>query len=122
MIDSTPIRGKVARILTSREWALNIGQEAGVSVGMEFDVLYPKGEDITDPDTGEVLGSLRRPKVRVRVVQVKPRISLAETFRSHRINIGGTGINMPKTFSLTRLLMPPEWIERYETFKTTERA
>ena len=62
--DRELIRGKVARILTARQLALNIGVKDGVKVGMLFDVLDPKGDDITDPDTGEVLGSLYRPKVR----------------------------------------------------------
>jgi len=53
-----PIRGKVARILNSRELAINVGSADGVDVGMYFDVLDPKGEDVKDPDSGEVLGSL----------------------------------------------------------------
>ena len=40
------IRGKVARVLNSREVALNVGLNNGVEVGMCFDILDPKGEDI----------------------------------------------------------------------------
>src|SRR5438034_4073982 len=50
-----PIRGKVARILNARELVINVGLAEGVAIGMYFDVLDPKGEDIKDPDSGEVL-------------------------------------------------------------------
>ena len=37
-----PLRGKVARILNSRELVINIGEQEGVEIGMLFDVLDPK--------------------------------------------------------------------------------
>ena len=45
-----PIRGKVARILNSREMVINVGSDSGVAVGMRFEVMDAKGEDILDPD------------------------------------------------------------------------
>lgn len=114
-----PIRGKVARILTSRQLALNIGREHGVSVGMRFNVLDPKGEDIKDPDTGEVLGSVDRPKVRVEIISVQDRLSVAQTFKM-QINIGGAGVGSLVGFS--RLFAPPQWITKYETLKTNEQT
>ena len=71
------IRAKVARILNSREIAITAGSQQGVSIGMLFDVMDPKGEDVSDPETGEVLGSIDRPKVRVQVIQIQERISVA---------------------------------------------
>ena len=38
-----PICGKVARVLNSREIAINIGVADGVTTGMFFDVEYPYG-------------------------------------------------------------------------------
>ena len=35
-----------------------------------------KGEDIVDPDTGDVLGSLARPKVRKKVISVQPKLAV----------------------------------------------
>ena len=61
------IRGKVARILNSREVALNVGASHGVEDGMQFDILAPELHNIRDPDTHEVIGSVNRPKVRVQV-------------------------------------------------------
>ena len=78
---SEPIRGKVARVLNSREIALTVGSSDGVVVGMFFDVMDPKGEDITDPDTGDILGSVERPKVRVQITKVQERLSVASTYR-----------------------------------------
>ena len=113
-----PIRGKVAQILNSREIAINVGSTDGVVVGMYFDVIDPKGEDIKDPDTDEVLGSIDRPKVRVRVTRVKERLSVASTYREKRVNVGGR-----RQFGdFSRVLMPPKWVTKYETLKTEEKT
>ena len=60
-----PIRGKVARVLNGQEIVINAGIVDGVTVGMDFNVMDTNGEDIKDPDTNEVLGSIERPKIRV---------------------------------------------------------
>jgi len=122
--ENGPIRGKVARILNSRELVLNIGSENGVTVGMKFEVLEPKGEEIKDPDTGEVLGSLSRPKVLVRVKSVQERISVAATFREREVNIGGTGSVDPlgSIGKISDMLRPPKYVKKLETFKTTEQT
>jgi hypothetical protein len=114
------IRGKVARILTSRQLALNIGSQHGVTIGMKFDVLDPKGDDITDPDSGERLGSLYRPKVRVQIIEVQERLSVAETFRKREVNIGGTGGFY--IGGIADMLRPPKWVTKFETLKTDEKT
>ena len=122
---SQPIRGKVARILNSKELALNLGSKDGVKLGMFFDILDPIGEDITDPDTGEVIGSLERPKVRVKIVRIQERLSLATTYRKKKINVGGSGLGSPTRFAgsaLTGLFLPPEFQTWQETLKTREKT
>lgn len=119
------IRSKVARVLNSREIAISAGKKQGVKVGMYFDVLDPKGEDITDPDTGEVIGSLERPKVRVKVTQVQDRLSVASTFKKETINIGGSGpglVTIGALGVLSQALMPPKYVTKYETLKTNEKT
>lgn len=116
---SEPIRGKVARVLNSREIALTVGSSDGVVVGMYFDVMDPKGEDITDPDTGDVLGSIERPKVRVQITKAQERLSVASTYRKTKKNVGGA---MSDFGSLSRVLMPPKWVTKYETLKTEEKT
>lgn len=118
----TPIRGKVARILNSRELALNIGSKDGVQVGMYFDVMDQEHENILDPDTDEVLGSIERPKVRVRVMLVQDRLSLASTFKKKRINVGGSSGLGVFAGGLSEALMPANWVTRYETLKTEEKT
>lgn len=120
--NKSPIRGKVARILTSRQLALNIGEQHSVTIGMKFDVLDPKGDDITDPDTGEVLGSLSRPKVRVKIIEVQERLSLAQTFRKSRLNIGGGGTVFSASETIANMLKPPKWVAKYETLRTDEQT
>ena len=114
-----PIRGKVARILNSRELVINVGSKDGVVVGMHFDVLDPKGEDITDPETGDVLGSLERPKVRVQIVMVQERLSVASTYKKKVVNIGGRGLG---NIGFSELFMPPKYVSKYESLKTAEET
>ena len=119
---SERIRAKVARVLNSREIVIAAGTDNGVDVGMYFDVMDPKGEDIRDPDTGKVLGSVERPKVRVRVTQAQDQISVASTFRKRTVNIGGTGTYFGDLGAFSRALMPPKYVTKYETLKTNERT
>ncbi len=114
------LRGRVAQILTSREVAINLGEDDGVKLGMYFDILHEEGQDIEDPETGETLGNIDRPKVRVKVTHVQGRLSLASTYRKTRVNVGGGGIDLGSSFS--KALMPPKWVTRYETIKAEERA
>ena len=115
---SEPIRGKVASVINEREIAINIGTVHGVKVGMDFDVIDVHDEKIKDPDTEEVLGSIERPKVRVRVAHVQEKLSVASTYKVESVNIGGGGLLGP----FSRSLMPPEWIEKYETLRAKDKA
>lgn len=79
---SEVLRGKVAALLNSRELVLNLGSDDGVEVGMRFVILNSKGVDITDPDTGKVIGDVKVPKTVVKVVRVDgPKVAVARTFR-----------------------------------------
>lgn len=100
------IRGKIAKILNSREVALNIGLEDGVTVGMVFEILSSNSQTILDPDTGAVLGSFTSPKTRVKVNRVEDKFSVASTYRSKRVDVGNA-----------RLFSAPVWETRYETLK-----
>ena len=111
-----PIRGKVARVLNEREVAINVGTSKGVAVGMYFDVMHAEVADIIDPDTDEVLGSIERPKVRVEIVHAQEKLSVATTFQTEQINIGGY------LGPFARSLMPPKWIEKYETLRAQDKG
>ena len=107
-----PIHGKVAQILDSRQLVLNVGSSHDVAVDMVFKVINPKGEQIRDPDTNQLLGSVESTKILVRVVEVHDKLSVATT----------TGVN-PLIVSASlgpfaRALMPPRWVDKYETLST----
>ena len=72
---------------------------------MRFEVMETKGQDVQDPDTGELLGSIERPKVRVEISKVQERLSIASTYTTVTVNVGGAGIG--ELHSLSRLFMPP---------------
>ena len=109
------IRGKVAKVLNTREVALNVGKTHRVDVGMQFDVLASSADEITDPDTGEVIGAVNRPKVRVQVTVVGQRFAVARTFRTREVNIGGS-------ISIPALMAPEHWNTQEETISTDEET
>ena len=119
-----PIRGKVARVLNEREIAINKGTADGATIGMYFDVMEVHNENIIDPDTGEVLGPIERSKVRVEVTHVQEKLSVATTYQSEKVNLGGSGrlgITAMALGPFARSLMPPKWVKKYETLKKTDK-
>ncbi len=104
-----PIRGKVAAVLNEREIALNIGSAKGVFVGMYFDVMSLESGDIRDPDTGEVLGSIERPKVRVRVTEVQENFSVASDLPEEFMAVNPFALG-----PFARALMPSGWLKKYK--------
>ena len=74
------IEAKVAAVLSTREVALSAGEDAGVKEG-DIATLY-KTIDVTHPDTGELLGSVRRSRVRFVVTEVEPRMSIGRALGS----------------------------------------
>lgn len=81
------IAGKVADVAfpakilakTGKFATFNRGEGMGVSVGDVYEI-FAAGEEIKDPDTGEVLGSEEIPVGKMRVVSVGPKFSRAEVF------------------------------------------
>ncbi|MYA57924.1 hypothetical protein F4X88_16705 [Candidatus Poribacteria bacterium] len=86
---------------------------------MYFDVMDPQGQDIKDPDTDEVLGSIERPRVRVKITHVQDKLAIASTYKAESVNIGGEGGPLGP---FARSLMPPEWIKKYETLRTKDKG
>ena len=111
-----PIRGKVARVLSDREVALNKGSIDGVEIGMVFKILGSNDYAIVDPDTREVIGTAEIEKASVKVTSMQDRVSFASTFRTHKVNVGGSRL-MPLD---NRLFEPPKWETLVESFKTAE--
>lgn len=119
------IHGKVARVLNSRHLVINVGAKDGVVRGMKFHIFDPGDDDhgsytISDPDTLRIIGSVRlAPKRTVTVIAVQDHLSVASTLE-RRANVGGVNTLVRDMGSLTRALMPPQWITKYETLRRIE--
>lgn len=72
------IEGKIAAILDYTTVVINRGSEHGVEEGDKF-YIYADIGPITDPDTGEKLGSTQQVWGAVTVTLVERRFSVAET-------------------------------------------
>lgn len=109
------IRGHVVSILNEREMAISVGASHGVVDGMFFDVLESP-RIIFDTQTNKRLGTLQRPKVRVRVNHVEQEFSVAITFQSRKVNRGG----LSQVGAWASLLMPANWVQEYETLRAKD--
>jgi hypothetical protein len=76
MTGSPRLQGHVARLVTDDELVINLGSRDGVKKDMYFNVIDESTENISDPITGEDLGSIERIKVQVRIIRVSERLAL----------------------------------------------
>jgi hypothetical protein len=97
------IQAKVARIINNTDLALNKGVADGVEEGMKFAILSDAGEEIRDPDTGEVLDSIQIAKTVVKIIYVASRSSIGRTFRKYEsagiFNALGQGLTRRETLA-----------------------
>lgn len=118
-LETKIINGYVAKILNSRELVINKGKENGVTTGLIFTIYDKTTEKIKDPVTGKVIGSIKRPKVEVKVNYVEDNLCIAETYKTKTINVGGHGADI---VGVAKMFQPPKYIEKYETLKTNEKT
>ena len=98
------IEGKVAEVLNQRELVINRGSEHGVESGMRFEVIE-ESEEFHDPDTDEVLGSITRSKIRVRVSDVQPRFSIARTYETYQVREPSSWLSVvPRTLTKVKTI------------------
>lgn len=109
----TELRGLVATVLNERELVITIGSKDGVEEGMYFAVLSEDQLPIYYPGTDEVLDTIEREKVRVRVVDVRERISVCRTYKSYTTGLDLSG------FGLTPGLFGPRETH-YETLSSSK--
>lgn len=119
------IVGKIAKITSDREVIINRGSEHGVEAGTYFSVK-DKPLEVTDPDTGEVLGEVSPVKVVVRVEEVSEKFCIARTFRRRKVKVQDATPGNPAfgafsgSGSLGQMLQPPK-PAKYETRVETLR-
>ena len=80
------IEGKVAKIIDVHTVVINQGLEHGVEEDMRF-VIYEPGEEIKDPDGGDLLGKFEYVKAKVKVVNVQEKFSTAETYETETMTM-----------------------------------
>lgn len=109
-----PIAGQVASILTDRQLVINRGTAHGVEPTMRFAVLNRNAVEITDPETGESLGSAPVAKVLVEARLVEERFTVCSTFRTKRTEGGSLRTSFPDLFA------PPRTV--HETLRREDGA
>lgn len=75
------IEGRVATILNATELVINVGAEHGVVIGQRFAILAETPIEVVDPTTDIVLDTIDREKVRVKVSEIREKISVCQTYR-----------------------------------------
>lgn len=80
-MDEKKLNGLVASILNSRELVINLGSVHNVKTGMKFKIMEADVE-IKDPVTKEILGRIQREKIRVKIVEVSEKLSIARTYET----------------------------------------
>jgi hypothetical protein len=70
--------GKVLKIFDETSLLIGLGSADGVRRGDGF-VVVEKGEEITDPETGESLGNFEYAKAELMAVDVQERVSVLKT-------------------------------------------
>ena len=107
------IKGKVAAILNSRELVINKGDEDGVKDGMKFKILDRIAE-IFDPDTKKILGRVQREKIRVKIVEVKEKLSIGRTYETYEENVGGRALD------IANIMAPSRYITKVRTLASSD--
>lgn len=78
------IEGKVAQIIDRYTIVINRGRSDEVENDMRF-IIYEKGDEITDPDSGESLGIFENIKMKVKIVNVNENISTAKSDEKYKV-------------------------------------
>jgi len=130
--ETKPIEGFVARVLTARELAINVGKKDGVQPGMRFRVMAEEVIEIPDPITGEMLGAIEREKVRVQATTVFDKFAICRTYETRTVGVGLAGIlasnmfaeprEIPETLKIEDSTLPPPLAEEHSYVKKGDRV
>src|SRR5437868_392178 len=71
------ISARIAAVVSPYEVAFNSGADAGVKEGDQAWIF--RNTEITDPESGEILGTVRRPTLQFRIIEVQPKLSVGTT-------------------------------------------
>ncbi len=85
-LEDVPYQGRVIKVSGSSVY-LSAGERTGASVGDVFTV-YNLGEELVDPDTGEILGSEEEAMGKVKIYKVMKKFSKAKKLGSLKVSKG----------------------------------
>ncbi len=77
---------KIVKIISEYKVVVNAGSNSYINEGDTLEVFQP-GQEVTDPDTGESLGTLDFVKAKLRVVDVFPKMCVCENRDSEKKSI-----------------------------------
>lgn len=81
-MEVTKMTGKIVKIIDEYKVVVNFGSDS-VNDGQLLEVYQP-GQEVTDPDTGESLGTLDFIKAKLRVIAVFPKMCVCENRESRQ--------------------------------------
>lgn len=84
------VRGKVAKIISPTEIAINLGEQHGVEVG-NF-AWVQEVIEVTDPDSKESLGSVLATKLTLKVTLVLPKMAVGMI--TDNVEPSGSGLGL----------------------------
>ena len=78
---------KIVKIIDEYQVIINGGSNHGVNISDNFQILDEKGSEVTDPETGEVIGHLDLIKDTIQVANVFEKMSICENIKTRQINV-----------------------------------
>lgn len=95
-MENFPFEGSVIKVSDKGQVLINRGSEFGVAVGQEL-VMAEQGEELLDPDTGEVLGNEEGEEIGIlRIARVTEKVSYAEVVSGEANPEPGTTVKLKK--------------------------
>lgn len=70
---------KIIKIVDETAFIINAGSDDGIEKDNKFEILDTEGEQIKDPESGEVLGNLNTSKGIIVAETVYPKMTIAKT-------------------------------------------
>jgi len=93
-MENFPFEGSVVKVTDKGQVIINRGSEFGVEVGQEL-VMAEQGEQLLDPDTGEVLGSEEGEEIgTLKIARVTEKVSYAEVVSGDNNPAPGTTVKL----------------------------
>ncbi len=93
-MEEFPFEGSVIKVSESGQIVINRGSEFGVEVGQEL-VMVTAGEELVDPDSGELLGTEEGETIgQIKVVKVSEKVSYATVVSGEKNPDQGTVVKV----------------------------